>query len=374
MHIVLTVNASWNIWNFRKPLVEALLADGHRVTILAPTDETVSKLTGLGADYVPLEMDVRGLGLLSNLGLVGHFKRHFSVLKPDVVLSYTIKNNIFGAVAARAMNIPFLPNVTGLGTIFLGSKPMFLAGKLLYRFALGRLPIVFVQNDDDREFLIANHLLKQQQVKMLPGSGIDLEGFSASPLLGKEAGTIFLMISRLIRDKGVGEYLDAARIAKAANPELVFQLLGPLGSENRTAISESELTPYAEDGSVTYLGATDDVRPYVQAAHCVVLPSYREGAPRSLIEAAAMGRPIITTDVPGCRAVVENGVSGLLCEVRDAKSLAASCLQFAAQAPPAMQAIGDAEHALMKRDYDVAIVIARYRTAIAALVAAGLRD
>lgn len=370
MHIVLTVNASWNIWNFRKPLVEALIADGHDVTILAPVDDTVARLESLGAKHVPLEMDVRGLGVLNNLGLVGHFRRHFQALQPDIVLSYTIKNNIFGAMAARGMGIPFLPNVTGLGTIFLGSRPMFMAGKLLYRHAMGRLPAVFVQNEDDRDFLTQNKLLKPAQLRLLPGSGIDLEGFAASPLPAAAGKTVFLMISRLIRDKGVGEYLEAARRVRQQNPDCVFQLLGPLGSENRTAISQDELTPFTEDGSVEYLGAADDVRPYVEAAHCVVLPSYREGAPRSLIEAAAMGRPVITTDVPGCRAVADDGVSGLLCEVRSAASLAAACTAFAGLSQEQKQAMGDAGRAKMAREYDVSLVIERYKAAMAELVAA----
>lgn len=368
MHIVLTVNASWNIWNFRKPLVEALLADGHRVTILAPHDETVAKLTAIGAEHAPLAMDVRGVGVLNNLGLVGHFKRHFAELKPDIVLSYTIKNNVFGAIAARLTGTPFLPNVTGLGTIFLGSKAMFVAGKALYRLAMGRLPIVFVQNEDDCNFLVANKLLQPAQLHLLPGSGIDLQEFPACQLPAGGNNTVFLMISRLIRDKGVGEYLEAARIVRRQNANCTFQLLGPLGAENRTAITSDELQPFLDDGSVEYLGATEDVRPYVTKSHCVVLPSYREGAPRSLIEAAAMGRPVITTDVPGCRAVVDAGKSGLLCEVRSAESLAAAVTRFAALPHAGKQAMGDAGRAKMMSEFDVSIVIDRYRNAISKLV------
>lgn len=369
MHIVLTVNVCWNIWNFRRPLVEALIADGHEVTILAPRDDTAAKLENIGAKFVPLAMDQSSMGLVENFGSVGRFLKQFRALKPDVVLSFTIKNNVFGGIAARMLRIPFIPNVTGLGTIFLGSKPMFLAGKFLYRRSMGASPIVFVQNEDDRDFLTSKKLLCAEQLRMLPGSGIDLDSFSATPLPASENGTNFLMISRLIRDKGTLEYLDAARIAKVKNPNCNFKLLGPLGSENRTAISEAELTPYVEDGSVDYLGATDDVRPFVEAAHCVVLPSYREGAPRSLIEAAAMGRPLVTTDVPGCRAVVENGKSGLLCKVRDAQSLADACLNFAALKPAEQQDMGDAGRDLMAREYDVSIVIERYRSAIAELTA-----
>lgn len=368
MRICLTVNAAWNIWNFRRPLVEALIADGHEVTVLAPQDDTAAKLESIGARFVDLAMDVRGLGVAQNLGMVGHFRKHFAAIRPDVVLSYTIKNNVFGAMAARRLGIPFLPNVTGLGTIFLGSRPMFLAGKALYRQAMGKLPVVFVQNGDDRDFLLAHRLLREGQMRLLPGSGIDLEQFRATPLPPAEGGPIFLMISRLIRDKGTMEFLDAARAVRRSHPRCRFQLLGPLGAANRTAISEEELQPYLDDGSVEYLGATDDVRPFVEAAHCVVLPSYREGAPRSLIEAAAMGRPVITTDVPGCRAVVDNGISGLLCDVRSAASLADSFRRFAALSLAERQAMGDAGRAKMEADYDVSIVIDRYREAIAELV------
>lgn len=370
MRICLTVNAAWNIWNFRRPLVEALVADGHDVTILAPRDETAGKLECIGARFVDLAMDVRGLGVAQNLGMVGHFRRHFAAIRPHVVLGYTIKNNIFGAMAARRLGIPFLPNVTGLGTIFLGSRAMFLAGKALYRHGMGKLPIVFVQNEDDRDFLLANRLLREEQMRLLPGSGIDLAQFAATPLPDNAQGLTFLMISRLIRDKGTMEYLDAARAVRKNHPHCRFQLLGPLGAANRTAISEAELQPYLDDGSVEYLGATDDVRPFVEQAHCVVLPSYREGAPRSLIEAAAMGRPVITTDVPGCRAVVTDGVSGLLCEVRSAESLAESFRRFAALSAAERQAMGDAGRARMEAEYDVAIVIDRYRQAIAELVSA----
>lgn len=368
MHICLTVNAAWNIWNFRRPLVEALIADGHAVTVLAPHDETAARLESLGARFVDLAMDVRGLGVAQNLGMVRHFRRHFAAIRPDAVLSYTIKNNIFGATAARRLGIPFLPNVTGLGTIFLGSKPMFLAGRALYRHAMGRLPIVFVQNEDDRDFLLANRLLREEQIQLLPGSGIDLGQFTAKPLPQGNAGPTFLMISRLIRDKGTIEYLDAARAVRHTDPHCRFQLLGPLGAANRTAISQAELEPYLAEGSVEYLGATDDVRPFVEAADCVVLPSYREGAPRSLIEAAAMGRPVVTTDVPGCRAVVDHGKSGLLCKVRSAESLADSFRRFAALSPGERQAMGDAGRTKMEAEFDVAIVIERYRTAIAELV------
>lgn len=367
MHLILTVNACWNIWNFRKPVVEALLAEGHQVTVLAPSDHTSDEIEKLGARFVHLDMDVDGLSVASSIALINTFRRHFRALKPDLVLSYTVKNNIFGAIAARFQHVPFLPNITGLGTLFLGSKSLFNIGKLLYRFSMGHLPVIFTQNEDDRDFLIAQKLLRAEQLRLLPGSGIDLRSFTPSALPSGKC-TTFLMISRLIRDKGTMEFCAAARLTRAANPACRFRLLGPMGSANRTAIAESELKSFFDDGSVEYLGATDDIRPFVESADCVVLPSYREGAPRSLIEAAAMGRPVITTNVPGCRAVVDAGISGLLCEVRDAASLADACTDFAARTPAKRQAMGAAGRAKMEREYDVAIVIDRYRTAITELV------
>lgn len=367
MHIVLTVNKAWNIWNFRQPLVEALLAEGHRVTVLAPRDETVANLTAIGAGFVDLPMDARSLGPAQNLGLVRHFRRTFSRLEPDVVLSFTIKNNLFGALAARSLRIPFVPNVTGLGTIFLGSRPLFLLGQALYRFALGKSPIVFVQNEDDRDFLVGNSILRPGQLRLLPGSGIDTQRFAPTPLPPRDEGTRFLMISRLLRDKGIVEYLEAARALKGSHPQVRAQLLGPLGSDNRTAIGQEDLQGYLDDGSVEYLGQTQDVRPFIEDAHCVVLPSYREGAPRSLIEAASMGRPLIATDVPGCRAVVNDGESGFLCAVKSSEALASAMARMADLTPGAMQEMGDRGREKMVATYSVEHVVDAYRKAIAEL-------
>ena len=367
MHIVLTVNKAWNIWNFRQPLVEALLADGHRMTVLAPHDETVANLTALGAEFVDLPMNARSLGPAQNLALVGQFRRAFARLAPDVVLSFTIKNNLFGALAARRMGIPFVPNVTGLGTIFLGSRPLFLLGQALYRFALGKSPVVFVQNEDDRDFLVDNRILRAEQLRLLPGSGIDTQRFAPSPLPSRDEGIRFLMISRLLRDKGIVEYLEAARALKTSHPQVRAQLLGPLGSDNRTAIGQEDLQAYLDDGSVEYLGQTPDVRPFIEEAHCVVLPSYREGAPRSLIEAASMGRPLIATDAPGCRAVVDDGASGFLCAVKSSDALATSIGRMADLTPDAMQEMGDRGREKMVSTYSVEHVVDAYRKVIAEL-------
>ena len=368
MHILMTVNAAWNIWNFRRPLVEALVGDGHRVTVLAPPDDAVPELERLGCIVRPLAMSVKGLNPLADLKLQRRYARIFLEEQLNAVLSYTIKNNIFGARAAQSAGVPFLPNVTGLGTAFLSGKLLQTVTEQLYRRSFRSLPLVFFQNEDDRDLFLNRRLVSADQARLLPGSGIDLDRFSPAVMPPAEAPPVFLMIARLLRDKGVVEFVEAARQVKARHPQARFQLLGAAGSENRSAIDAATVQGWVAEGVIDYLGTTNDVRPAIADASCVVLPSYREGAPRTLIEAAAMARPVITTDVPGCRAVVDRDVSGFLCEVRSAESLATAIERFLALSPDQQQVMGEAGRAKMEREYDQAIVVQAYREAIASLV------
>ena len=364
MHVLMTVNTCWNILNFRRPVVEALVQAGHAVTVLAPADDSVERLRALGCRVLPLAMDVKGLNPLRDLALMARFYRLFRAERPDVILSYTIKNNIFGAMAAQALRIPFLPNVSGLGTAFLSGGGLQRLVEALYRRAYARLPVVFFQNSEDRDLFVARGLVASGQGRVLPGSGIDLTRFAPAPYPKAGSAPVFLLIARLLRDKGVVEYVEAARQVKARHPAARFQLLGAVDAANRSAIDAETLRGWVAEGVVEHLGTTDDVRPFIAAADCVVLPSYREGAPRTLIEAAAMARPLIATDVPGCRAVVERGRSGLLCKVRDAGSLAEEMLRFLSLSRDERVAMGQAARAHMERDYDQARVVAAYLQAI----------
>jgi len=364
MHVVLTVNAAWNVVNFRKPLVDHLLAAGHQVTVLAPADGSEQTLRDMGCAFVSLPMNAKGLSPLDALGLVRAFKRHFRKLSPDIVLSFTIKNNLFGAVAARSTGVPFIPNVTGLGTAFLSGRVLQTVAQTLYRYCFRDLKVVFFQNEDDRALFLERGLVRENQTRLLPGSGIDLTRFAVAPLPGQK-DPVFLMVARLLRDKGVMEYAGAATIVKRTYPNAQFQILGPLGAENRSAIPPEVVESWSAETDLTYLGETDDVRPFIEQADCVVLPSYREGAPRTLIEAAAMGRALIATDVPGCRAVVQDGVTGFLCKLQDAQSLAEACQRFIALEPRQRQLMGTAGRSKMETEYDQDIVVNAYAKAIA---------
>ena len=364
MHILMTVNVAWNIWNFRRPQIEALAADRHRITVLALPDDAVPELERLGCRVRPLEMSVKGLNPLEDLKLQRRFGRIFREERPDAVLSYTIKNNIFGARAAKPAGVPFIPNVTGLGTAFLSGKLLQTVTEQLYRHSFAALPVVFFQNEDDRDLFLDRRLVRVNQARLLPGSGIDLVRFAPAAMPAPEEPPTFLMIARLLRDKGVVEFVDAARRLKARHPKARFQLLGAVGSENRSAIGRETLDAWVAEGVVEYLSTTNDVRPAITAANCVVLPSYREGAPRTLIEAAAMARPLIATDVPGCRAVVDRDVSGFLCNVKSAESLADSMERFLALTPEAQRAMGAAGRMKMEREFDQRLVVDAYREAL----------
>ena len=364
MHILITANAAWNVVNFRRPIVEAMIADGHSVTVLAPRDDSVTTLESLGCRFLPLEMSVKGLNPLQDIKLIGRMRKVFRAEQPDAIFSYTIKNNIFGALAARPLGIPFIPNVTGLGTAFLSGGFLQRIAEGLYRRAFRNLGIIFFQNEDDRDLFLERRLVTAQQARLLPGSGIDLTHFAATDYPPESDAPDFLMIARLLRDKGVLEYVAAARKVKSEHPQARFQILGAVDAANRTAIDAATVKSWQEEGVIEYLGTADDVRPHITAAHCVVLPSYREGAPRTLIEAAAMARPLIATDVPGCRSVVDDGVTGYLCKVRDGDDLAKSIDAFLALTRDERAQMGLAGQAKMATSFDQAIVVEAYRNAL----------
>lgn len=368
MHILMTANMAWNIWNFRRPVFTELLRRGCRVTVLAPPDESVASLQAAGCSFVPLEMDVKGLNPIEGMKLFKELRRQFAAHRPDAILSYTIKNNIFGAFAAKLTNVPFIPNVTGLGTAFLSGGLLQTVAELLYRFAYRNLPVMFFQNDDDRDLFVKRRLVRAEQARLLPGSGIDLARYKNTPLPPEDEPPSFLMIARLLRDKGVYEFVEAARQVKQRAPEARFRILGAIGADNRTAIDVSEVDAWKNEGLVEHLGTTDDVRPHIANAHCVVLPSYREGAPRTLIEGAAMARPLIATDVPGCRSIVDSDLSGFLCQVKSGSSLAEACFRFLDLPYAEKVAMGAAGRRKMERQFDERIIVDAYLDAIRRVV------
>jgi glycosyltransferase involved in cell wall biosynthesis len=278
-------------------------------------------------------------------------------INPDLILHYTIKPVLYGSMAAEKLGIPFINNITGLGTAFIKSNWITWLVKRLYRLSQKNANHVFFQNDDDREFFSREKLIPEGvPQEVIPGTGIDTDHFQISPYPEKNP-VIFLLIARMLWDKGVGEFVEAARQIKSAFSDVRFQLLGFLGVSNRTAISHQQIQVWEVQGIIEYLGETDDVRPFIVDADCIVLPSYREGLPRTLLEAGSMGRPIIATDVTGCRDVVEHGVNGYLCRARDANDLAEKMKDMIILSTNERQQMGLKGREKMEQNFDEKIVV-----------------
>jgi glycosyltransferase involved in cell wall biosynthesis len=369
--VLISINASWNIVNFRSGLIRALQGAGYRVVALAPPDAHSARLAGMEVEYRPIEMDRQGVSPARDLLLLWRYWRALRRLRPDVFLGFTAKPNVYGSLAAQALGIPVINNVSGLGTAFIRKGPLRRIVSALYRLAFRRSATVFFQNVDDRDLFLAEHMVRAEQAKLLPGSGIDLDAFRpAGGRSGAAGGFAFLLIARLLWDKGIAEYVEAARRVRRDWPDARFQLLGFLDVPNRTAVSREDVEEWVRQGFVDYLGETDDVRPFIAAADCVVLPSYREGLPRTLLEAAAMGKPLIATDVPGCRHVVEEGVNGFLCAARDAASLARAMAKMLGLGEEERARLGAGGRAKVEREFDEKIAVRLYLAAVAAALPA----
>ena len=367
MRIAIVINKSWNIYNFRMGLVQAFLQLGYEVIAIAPPDAYSAKLVAAGCKYVPIEMENKGTNPLQDLALTRRFYRVYRREKPDVILQYTIKPNIYGTLAARLAGIPTINNVSGLGTVFIVKNLVSQVALGLYRIAFRYPAKVFFQNHDDRTLFLAHKLIKANITDVLPGSGIDTKRFRPAPIFTRNPGFTFLMIARVLYEKGVVEYVEAARIIRRKYPDVRVQLLGGIDESGNIGIKHAVFDPWVKEGAIEYLGVSDDVAAHILAADAVVLPSYREGTPKTLLEAAALGKPIITTDVPGCRDTVVAGENGYLCEVRNASDLAAKMMQLYELADADLQRIGQASRRLAVEKFDERYVIQKYVEAIQAL-------
>lgn len=363
--VVISANSVWNIVNFRKPLIEALVAAGWQVVALAPNDGSASAIADLGAEFVPIRIDSSGTSPFRDARLFADYLAILRRLRPRAFLGFTAKPNIYGSLAARLLGVRTINNISGLGTAFMSEGALNRLVSRLYRLSLAKSARVFFQNADDLELFVTKGLVRPSQAERIPGSGIDLNRFHPSGAVRPENRPFrFLFVGRLLRDKGLVEYAEAARMLRPRWPHVEFAILGFAGSDNRSAVPIGELERWRADGIATLLGETEDVRPYLEDSDCVVLPSYREGLPRSLLEAAAMAVPMIATDVPGCRDVVTNRKNGFLCEARSAESLASAMEDMLGLLPAERSAMGRRGRAKVEREFDQALVVKAYLEAL----------
>ena len=367
VRIAIAINSSWNVINFRLGLVKALQGDGFDVVALTPEDRHSPQLTANGIAHVPIAMDKKGLSPVRDAVLLARYYRVLKDVRPDVLLAFTAKPNVYGSLAAHALGIAVVNNVAGLGTAFVTERWLTKVLRRLYRLAFRRSKTVFFQNRDDMDMFVRGRIARRDQAVLLPGSGVDLERFRPAAPSAPRDDFRFILIARLLWEKGIREYVEAARLIRAAEPRARFQILGFVDVDNDAAVRPQDLDRWQSEGLVEYLGAADDVRPHIAAADCVVLPTfYREGMPRVLLEASAMGKPLITTDVAGCRDVVDDGRNGFLCAPRSAEALAEALLKMLRLSAAERESFSLAARSKAELEFDEAIIVARYRDAIRA--------
>lgn len=374
--IVISSNTAWNIHNFRSGLIKALISDGYQVTAIAPEDGYSPQVRDLGCRFVDLPMDTHGTHPGRDLLLLLRYIHHLRTEQPDAYLGYTVKPNVYGSIAAHLLHIPVINNIAGLGTTFVEHSVVTKIVRRLYKCGLYWSDRIFFQNDDDQELFVKAGLARAGITDRVPGSGIDLMKYiPRSPASSRDQCFRFLLVARMLRYKGIGEYVDAARIVRRQFPNARFQLLGFVDERNANAISLEEIRRWENERAIQYLGDTDDVAHFLANADCVVLPSfYREGVPRTLLEAAAMARPIITTDTIGCRDVVEDGVNGFLCAPKDANDLAEKMTRMLMLPPERRLEMGRAGRKKVECEFDERLVVKKYLDALRDIFRNEIRD
>jgi glycosyltransferase involved in cell wall biosynthesis len=367
--IAFVANTSWSIYNFRLGLINHLQNLGFQIVVIAPRDEFSAKLIAIGCDFVPIELESYSINPFHDINIVFQLRSIYQKHRPDIIFHYTIKPNIYGSIAAAWCNIPSIAITTGLGMLSTSSN-----NKISNEIALSlyRLAGVFTNemwflNEPNRQVFIKKNIIRFKKAHLLPSEGVDTEWFKPRRN-GEKAPRKhlnFLFAGRLIRDKGIFEFVEAARLVIKKYPQARFQILGFISAKNPSSISEKQLKKWESEKILTYLGETTDVRPYLEDADCILYPSYYgEGISRILLEAGSMAIPIITTDNTGCREVVIPNVSGFLCKPKNVPDLVKNIEQFICLTKEKREKMGKKSREYITSNFDESIIIALYIEAI----------
>jgi glycosyltransferase involved in cell wall biosynthesis len=359
MKIAILANTAWYIHNFRTNLILALQESGNEVIACSPADEYAKRLPCM---HVGFSLDKSGENPVKDILAFAGILRILALLKPDLVLNFTPKVNIYASFAARILSVPVVSNIAGLGKIFANKNRLKNLVLLLYKLSQKRVYRVFFQNNEDRQLFLDNRIVRSERAIRIPGSGVDLERFH--PHWSPAVRVKFLFASRLLVEKGICEFIEAAR--RIGNDHASFLVAGFVDEKHPSGITSEEIAEWEREGIIEFLGYTDDIVEFIKKADCVVLPSYyREGVPRILLEAAAMAKPIITTDTPGCRDAVDDCVSGFLCRPRDPEDLKEKMLEMSALSGDERRLMGERGRKKMLDRFDEKKIISAYLDAIA---------
>lgn len=367
MKVLILANADSGLYRFRAELLRELVSKGYEVTIALPGGPYIERLEAIGCRFIDTPLERRGTNPVRELGLFYRYRRIVKSARPDAVLTYTIKPNIYGGLACRLLKIPYLANITGLGASIEKGGALRALTLRLYRAALKKASCIFFQNQENLGFMRANKVVGSQKTRLIPGSGVNTEHYSLLDY-PPEGVTRFLFIGRVMEEKGVEQYLDAAEYFREQDAPVEFHILG--GCEERY---EQRLAALQERGVIVYHGPTDDVREFHRISHCTVHPSFWEGMSNVLLESASCGRPVITSDISGCREIVDAGETGFLVERKNSASLIEAVRQFLALNHDSKKQMGLSGREKVRRDFDRKLVVAAYMQELAEAVSKNSR-
>lgn len=353
--ILILTNSIWGLHSFRKEVVQALLDDGHRVVISAPLDEKAHFFEEMGCELINTQFNRKGTNPLKDFSLMLRYRRLITNVKPNVVLTYTIKPNLYGGMACQLCRVPQIANVTGLGSAVENPGWLQWLTIFLYKIGLKKTHAVFFQNRANMEFC-KEHRMVKGNIKLIPGSGVNLQYHTLKPYLDEKESIKFIFISRLLREKGIEEYLGAAERIKDKYPQTEFHILGACEEAYEDRLKELQ-----DRNIVIYHGQQMDVRPFIANSHCMVHPSfYPEGMSNVLLESCAAGRPIITTNRPGCGEIVDDVVNGYVVKQQDTDDLVEKIERFIVLPYSQKVLMGQNARKKVEQEFDRQIVVDAY--------------
>lgn len=365
MNICFVSNSAWSVYNFRIDVIRSFINQGHRVMVIAATDDYAGRLQQEGCNFISIQFNNRTQNPLEDYSLYNHLKKLYKEYRPDIIFHYVIKPNIYGSLAAAAENIPSVAVITGLGYSFAKRNWLYALIRTLYKNALKKTAEVWFLNNEDAKHFIAHKLVKVEKTRVLHGEGVNTNYFKRAQTSPRAEKFSFLMSTRLLKSKGIAVYANAARIIKNKNYDVHFDLIGFYEKHHPDSVHREDIERWQQEGLITYKGFATDVRSFLSAADCFVFPSfYNEGVPRCLMEAASMELPVITSLNRGCREVVTDNITGYLCNMNDPFDLADKMQQMLLASADQRSVMGKNGRALVMEKFSIDKTIAEYGQAL----------
>lgn len=364
--IALSANTSWYLFNFRKNTIIKLIQEGYKVYAISPADAHSDKFKNLGCQHIHINIEQGGTNPFKEISSLIEYIKIYHSLNLNFAFHFTPKSNIYGSLACAFLNIKCANNISGLGKAFVNKTPLTFIVSNLYKISLQKAVKVFFQNKDDLDYFVKEKIVSKGKAEYIPGSGVDLIRFKPSKLKSPAKPFLFLLIARLIREKGIYEYAEAAeKLQKKYNNTIECRIIGIIDEKHPSGIPLNQINTWVDLGYIKYLGRAEKIEDFIASSHCIVLPSYyAEGCPKSLLEGAAMGKPIITTNHKGCKDTVDHGKNGFLCEKESSSDLFEKMETMYNLPEEKRILMGEHSRKKMENEYDENIVINKYLSVI----------